>query len=174
MLDDVSKSQCLLQALLQSEDIFRLSYTHLNRYRAGYSYKDPGQARILAIKMKHEHFQHLLSQAAVTEGQKGGLTVEERAKGVRVQWDPERSPRIGMLDYRSIQIGISGKVSNTWANEWVVGIEDVTEKARELERVVDEDNDIGVDELVKRGLMPVEREYEISEELRMLLQMDER
>lgn len=145
-----------------------------NRYRAGYSYKDPGQARILALKMKHEHFQQLLSQAAVTEGQKGGLTAEERAKGVRVQWDPERSPRIGMLDYRSIQIGISGRVSSRWANEWVVGIEDVTEKARALKRVVDEDSDVGVEELVKRGLMPTEMVYEVSEELRRVLQMDER
>lgn len=124
--------------------------------------------------MKHKHFHQLLSQAAVTEGQKGGLTSEERAKGVRVQWDPERSPRLGMLDYRSIQIGISGKMSSAWANEWVVAIEDVTEKAKELKRMVDEDDSLGVEELGKRGLVPKERVYEVSEELRQVLQMDER
>lgn len=91
-----------------------------------------------------------------------------------MQWDPERSPTIGMLDYRSIQIGISGRVSNTWANEWVVGIEDVTETARGWKRVVDEDSDIRVKELVKRWLMPMETVYEIPEELRKVLQMDGR
>lgn len=121
--------------------------------------------------MKHEHFERLLSEAAVTEGQKGGLTAEEKAKGVRVQWDPERSPRIGMLDYRSIQIGISGKVSNTWANEWIIDIKDVTEKARILKSIVDGDANIGLEELVKRGLVPKERVYEVPEGLRRLLQM---
>ena len=34
------------------------------------------------------------------------FTSEEKQVPVRVQWDPERSPRLGMLGYRSIQIGI--------------------------------------------------------------------
>lgn len=144
----------------------------LSRYRAGYSYKDPRQARILALKMKHEHFQRLLSQAAVIEGQKGGLTAEERAKTVRVQWDPERSPRIGMLDYRRSQIGISGKVSSEWANEWIVEIEDVTEKAKALKKTIDEDAEIELGELIRKGLVPEERVYEIPEELRRVLQMN--
>ena len=122
--------------------------------------------------MKHEHFQQLLSQAAVTEGQKGRLSEEERAKGVRVQWDPERSPRIGMLDYRSIQIGISGRVSSMWAEEWVTEIEDVTEKWRGLKRTLDADPNIGNEELVKRGLVPEERVYEVPDALRKVLQMD--
>lgn len=52
----------------------------------------------------------MLEQAAVTHGQVGGLSGEEREKGVRVQWDPERSVRIGMLGFRSIQIGIGGRI----------------------------------------------------------------
>ena len=122
--------------------------------------------------MKHEHFRQLLFEAAVTEGQKGGLMAEERAKRVRVQWDPERSPRIGMLDYRSIQIGISGKLSSTWANEWVVEIEDVTERAKMLKTAIEEDAKIEVGELVKRGLVPEERVYEVPDELRRVLKMD--
>lgn len=144
----------------------RLNQPH--RYRSGYSYKDPNQSRILALKTKHTHFQHLLSLAAVTSGQKGGLTVEERAEGVRVQWDPERSPRLGVLDYRSIQIGIGGEVGRVWAEEWVVGIEDVTGRARELKRGV-EGEEGG---LVERGLVPRERVYEVDEGLRNMLQMD--
>lgn len=101
------------------------------------------------------------------------MSAEQRAKGVRVQWDPERSPRIGQLGYRSIQIGISGKVSKMWAEEWVVAIEDMTEKAREMKRVLDGEKEIGVEELVARGVMPDERVYEVPGELRSVLQMGE-
>ncbi|KAL9137623.1 MAG: hypothetical protein Q9175_001174 [Cornicularia normoerica] len=134
-------------------------------YRCGYSYKDKGQERVLAIRMKHEHFKQLLSKAVVCHGQT--LSAEERARGVRVQWDPERSPSLDVLPYRSIQIGISGKVSKIWAEEWIVGIEDVTEKARRLKEAVK------LEERVEGVLMPEERVYDVPEELRKLLQIDE-
>lgn len=38
-------------------------------YRCGYSYKDKGQERVLAIRMRHEHFRQLLEQAVVCHGQ---------------------------------------------------------------------------------------------------------
>jgi len=125
--------------------------------------------------MKHGQFQYLLSQAAVTHGQAGGLTAEEQERGVRVQWDPERSPRIEMLDYRSIQIGISGKICRRWAEEWIESVEDVTDKAREMKKVLDEDvrNEMEVEELEGRGLMHAERVYEVPDELRKVLKMDE-
>ena len=141
------------------------------RYRSGYSYKDPRQECILALRMKHSHFQQQLSQAVLTDNLIGSMSAEQKAKGVRVQWDPERSPRIGHLEYRSIQIGISGKVSKIWAEEWVAAIEDMTEKAREMKKVLDGEKEIGVEELVARGLMPDERVYEVPDELRSVLQM---
>jgi hypothetical protein len=151
---------------------FLSGLSNLCRYRSGYSYKDDRQSHILAIKMKHENFEHLLSLSSVVKG-KCALTAEERKKPVRVQWDPERSSRIGRLEYRSIQIGISGELAQTWTAEWIESIEDVTDTARELMRVLKEETDVGVEELVKRGLMPVEREYKVSEELRQALEMDE-
>jgi hypothetical protein len=62
-----------------------------------------------------------------------------------------------------------------WAEEWIEGIEDVTERAREMKRVLDGDErkEVGVEELVARGFMPVERVYEVGEELRGVLRMDE-
>lgn len=142
-------------------------------YRSGYSYKDPRQARILAIRMKHDHFRYLLSQASVTPHsyQAGPLSAEAREKGVRVQWDPERDPKMKVLPYRSIQIGISGKLNKTWCEEWVESIEDVTEKAKELKQVVDEEPGVDIEELTRRGLVPIERPYEISDELRAVLEM---
>ena len=140
-------------------------------YRSCYSYKDANQSHILALRMTHENFAKLLSEAVVTSNHKAPLSQEARNKQVKVQWDPERDFRLGVLPYRSIQIGISGEVGKRWMQEWVEGIEDVTERARELKRAVDEEN-VRVEELVKSGLMPVEREYEVSEELRGILEMD--
>lgn len=142
-------------------------------YRAGYSYKDPGQERILALKMKHADFIDLLERGVVSgleEGHKGVIPRDKLAE-VRIQWDPERTVRLGRLEHRSIQIGIPAGLSATWAGEMVIGIEDVTEKARELKRVLEEREDVGMDELVEMGLVPVERPFELPEELQKGLRM---
>jgi hypothetical protein len=45
---------------------------------------------------------------------------------VRVQWDPERSLRLGVLPYRSLQVGLSGAAVDRYVDDWIVGITDVT------------------------------------------------
>jgi hypothetical protein len=153
-------------------------------YRAGYSYKDSRQQRILALKMRHEDFLHLLRQAVLSHGPPAvagdagdeavsGATRSGRAKPgkVVVQWDPERTPRLGKLPYRSIQIGVPGALCEKWVGEWIVGIEDVTAKARELKRVLDEQPAIEDERLVEMGLVPVEREFVVPEDVRRILQM---
>lgn len=181
-------------------------------YRAGYSYKDPGQERILAIRMRHEDFLGLLRKAILTFGHDGANKAESelepqtsqpapnesdettpqpagfdeatgtkrrkhrdpaagKSPDVKVQWDPERTVRLEKLEYRSIQIGIPAALSPEWTEKWIVGIEDVTDRARELKRVLDEEPHVSDGELVERGLVPVERPFEISEELQKLLKM---
>lgn len=93
------------------------------RYRSGYSFKDEKQERILAIRMKREWFEHLLSLSCVTHGNLGPLSEEDRKAPVRVQWDPERDVTLAKLDHRSIQIGIGRGLSELWANEWIESIE---------------------------------------------------
>lgn len=152
-------------------------------YRAGYSYKDPGQERILALKMKHEDFIGLLKNAdvnlvhsAVATGDRARVQTKERrtedepAK-VKVQWDPERTVRLDKLPYRSIQIGIPGALSQKWVEDWIVSIEDVTVKARELKKLLDEQPDIADEKLVELGLVPQEREYVVPEEVLKILGM---
>lgn len=136
-------------------------------YRAGYSYKDAGQARILAIKIKHEHFVELLRQAFVGHG-----SASEDRSVVRVQWDPERTPALGKLAYRSIQIGIPRSLSRIWVEKWIVGIEDVTERARELKQYLDEKSKASLEELVEAGLVPLERPYDLPDDVRAILKMD--
>ncbi|KAL8692375.1 MAG: hypothetical protein Q9218_002594 [Villophora microphyllina] len=145
----------------------------LRRYRSNYSFKDPKQSHILALKIPHTHFHHILSQASVTPGHGKTMTADEKAKPVRVQWDPERSVDMKVLPYRSIQIGISGEVAREWV-DWIERIEDVTDVARRLKRAVDEGDldGIGEEEPVRRGLAREERVYEVDEELRKILEMD--
>ncbi|KAK4226734.1 hypothetical protein QBC38DRAFT_479824 [Podospora fimiseda] len=144
-------------------------------YRAGYSYKDPGQARILALKMKHADFIYLLEQGVLSSHKATNQKdAEARKKNeeVRIQWDPERNVRLDKLDYRSIQIGIPGALSERWAKEMIVEIEDVTERAKELKRVLDERPDVMDEELSEMGLVPEEKLYQrvpanVKEKLRM-------
>jgi hypothetical protein len=151
-------------------------------YRAGYSYKDAGQSRILALKMEHKHFIGLLERGVLSTHVQRGQEAENnekkathgrRAKSgeVRIQWDPERTPRLGVLPYRSIQIGIPGALSETWANEWIAEVEDVTETARELKKTLDEQPDITIEELVKLGLVPEERPFDVPESVQQRLEM---
>lgn len=135
-------------------------------YRAGYSFKDNRQTRILAIKMKHEGFITLLRNAKLTHGQK-----VPGAK-VNVQWDPERTPKLGRLPYRSIQIGIPGLMVQQWVEEWIVEIKDITAEARQLKAVLDSDPGITKEKLISSGLVPVEREFEVPEDIQRILAMN--
>lgn len=131
-------------------------------YRSGYSLKQAAQERILAIQMTHEGFLTLLSQACLTSQvvETGG-----DSKKVRVQWDPERSARLDKLGFRSIQIGIPGDICERWIEEWIVGIQDVTEKARKMKETLDAETGVSDEELIRRGLMPEERLYELPAEI---------
>ncbi|KAM0343860.1 hypothetical protein ACHAPU_008129 [Fusarium lateritium] len=142
-------------------------------YRSGYSFKDPGQSRILALRMKHEHFISLLEQGVLSSHvqKRDSNGNREKSTEVRIQWDPERAPRLEVLPYRSIQIGIPGSLSEQWANEWIAEIEDVTDKARELKRIVDERPDITDEELLRMGLIFEERVFEVPESVHSKLEM---
>lgn len=61
-----------------------------------------------------------------------------------------------------------------WAEEWVVRIEDVTERAREMKQVLDEDEDVGWEELREMGLVPEEKVFdeEVPVEMRRRLGMN--
>lgn len=144
-------------------------------YRSSYALKDSCQTHILALTMTHAHFRELLMQAAVTSSH--ALSEEERKKDVRVQWDPERGPGLEEYGYRSLQVGIGSGLARKWVEEWVVGIEDVTEMARGLKREVDGMRErrekLGVEELVRIGVLPEESVYAVDDELRGVLKMDE-
>jgi hypothetical protein len=155
-------------------------------YRAGYSFKDKNQEHILALKMTHEDFLGLLEKGVLTtepaksqssgNGYEYGPTdgnnrLKQKPADVKIQWDPERSPRLGRLDYRSIQIGIPGALQTEWAEKWIASIEDVTETAQGLKRILDESPEVTDQELLTKGLLPEEREFKVPERLQSVLEM---
>jgi hypothetical protein len=149
-------------------------------YRSGYSCKDKGQSRILALKMKHEHFKDLLSRGVLSTHAHGNIRQHdglehtgprEKTTDVRIQWDPERTPKLGVLPYRSIQIGIPGALSSTWISEWIVRIDDVTDRALALKQQLEEQPDITGEELAALDLMPAERPFAVSDAIRERLKM---
>jgi hypothetical protein len=117
--------------------------------------------------MKHEHFIELLRHAFVGHG------ATDKDDAVRVQWDPERTPANQKLSWRSIQIGIPKSLSQRWVEEMIVSIEDVTERAKALKKVVDEQPNIHLEELIAKEVVPVERPFEVPEDIRKILKMDE-
>jgi hypothetical protein len=148
-------------------------------YRCGYSYKDPGQERILALSLTHSAFTSLFRQAVVAmhsediadSGARAKREGRDKSASVRVQWDPERTVRLETLPYRSIQIGVPGAVVQE-VIDGIVAIEDVTKRARVLKSVLDEQDDVDMAELTAQGLVPEERVFEVEKEPRKILKMD--
>jgi hypothetical protein len=125
--------------------------------------------------MRHRDFHALLCHASLSHSNPspGPLSKADREKPVRVQWDPERDAALHVLPYRSIQVGIGREVVRRWVDEWIVRIEDVTERAVGLKAFLEgKEGSVDLGELVERGLVPTERVYNVPEDLRGVLGMD--
>lgn len=59
-----------------------------------------------------------------------------RRAPARVQWDPERDLHLRALPYRSLQLGLSGAAVCRYADEWALGISDVTPLAQQIHALV--------------------------------------
>jgi hypothetical protein len=139
-------------------------------YRSGYATAHR-QERILKIKLPHEAFLAILRQAVPTghdhrvhaaQAQwRAALTGTE----VRYQWDPDRDWRLRKLPRRALQLGLRGAVVRQYVG-WVIGLEDVTGRARVCQEAAREGG------AVPPGY-PDEREYPVPEGVRRSLGMGE-
>ncbi|XP_064613006.1 uncharacterized protein LOC135476805 [Liolophura sinensis] len=103
-------------------------------YRSGWATK-PGQNRILAIRISRDGFEKILANAFTIELQKSkGLTSED--VNVRLQWDPDHSPNYHKQQRRAIQLGLKGEIVKKFSNDWILGIEDITDFVREQHQVL--------------------------------------
>ncbi|MGW1215404.1 DUF4291 domain-containing protein [Streptomyces sp. NPDC002499] len=134
-------------------------------YRCGWATK-PGQETVLAVEITRDGFEWALRHACLSSYVRGvhpdQATWQRELKRApaRVQWDPERDLRLQPLPYRSLQLGLSGEAVRRYADEWTVGICDVTPLVHEIHSLVsDGDQDSAA------RLLPRERPYLVGEEL---------
>lgn len=127
-------------------------------YRAGWGYKDPGQARILAIDITHEGFAWALAHGCSSHAEPGMSREDYEALKarcpVRVQWDPERDVLHRPLPHRAIQIGLTGEAVERYVRDWIVAVSDITPLAHEIHALVADQNWPAADRL-----LPAERPY---------------
>ncbi len=132
-------------------------------YRCGWGLKE-NQETVLAVEITREGFHWALRNSCLSHyvpalhEDEGAWRRELRRSPARVQWDPERDLRLNPLPYRSLQLGLSGEAAARYADEWIVGIEDVTPLAREIHGLVREG---GLDRAQR--LLPDERPYPLED-----------
>ncbi|MGW2860339.1 DUF4291 domain-containing protein [Streptomyces sp. NPDC001205] len=128
-------------------------------YRSGWAMKE-GQRTVLAVEIRRDGFDWALDHACLSHyvpgvhGERDAWRRELEQSPARVQWDPERDLRLQALPYRSLQLGLAGEAVRRYADEWIVGIRDVTPLAHRVHALVrDERLDAA------RALLPDERDY---------------
>ncbi|AFY57733.1 hypothetical protein Riv7116_5353 [Rivularia sp. PCC 7116] len=110
-------------------------------YRSGYATKHR-QESILKIKLTHEGFQEILKQAIPTSFDRDIFASERDWKRsldkseVRYQWDPDRDLSLRRLEHRALQLGIRGSVVQSYANNWIIKVEEVTQLARDIQNAI--------------------------------------
>ncbi|QFQ95827.1 DUF4291 domain-containing protein [Streptomyces phaeolivaceus] len=110
-------------------------------YRCGWGLKE-GQETVLAVEIGRDGFDWALRNSCLSHyvpdlyESQAAWKQELRRSPARVQWDPERNLRFTPLPYRSLQLGLSGEAAARYADEWIVGITDVTPLAREVHGLV--------------------------------------
>lgn len=122
--------------------------------------RKPGQERVLAVRMTWEGWEEALSQAVLTTADPAAVA---RA-AVRVQWDPERSPRGAALNHYSIQVGIGRHLIRTFADDWIVGLTDLTPQIRKASALIQTGRAAKAQRLV-----PAERAYPLPRTLEDLV-----
>jgi hypothetical protein len=134
-------------------------------YRSGWGLKE-GQETVLAVEITREGFEWALSNACLAgylgalHGDRAAWKRELKRAPSRVQWDPERDLRLQPLPHRSLQLGLAKEAARRYADEWTVGIADVTPLARSVHALVRDGDLEGA-----RRLLPDERPYPAADEL---------
>jgi hypothetical protein len=134
-------------------------------YRCGWGLKE-GQETVLAVEIGRDGFAWALRNSCLSHyvpevhENRTAWQRELRRSPARVQWDPERDLRFTPLPYRSLQLGLSGEAAARYADEWIVGIEDVTPLARQVHGLV-RAGDLDA----ATALLPEERPYPVADEV---------
>jgi len=132
-------------------------------YRSGWATKD-NQENILAIKIKRSGFEWALQNSCLSHFDSAihlsYNTWKDTLKNspVRIQWDPEKDIFLQPLDYRSIQIGLSGIAVKEYITNWIVQIDDITEHCKQIYQLIDKEK---INQA--KDLLPQEQLYPLPE-----------
>jgi hypothetical protein len=128
-------------------------------YRSGWGTK-PSQEVILAIRLKRETFDEILTRAVHSTfipeiyGDEQTWKVLLASSTVRLQWDPDHGPAGENLERRAIQLGLNGETLERYAQEWVTRIEDISEFVKSQREIINSD-DYGMLITPKEDVYPV-------------------
>jgi hypothetical protein len=101
-------------------------------YRSGWGTKE-GQEVILAVRLKREAFDEILSMAVHSSFIPELYSTEAEWReavgnsSVRLQWDPDHAPDGSKQERRAIQLGLRGSSLEYYAKDWIIDIEDISE-----------------------------------------------
>lgn len=131
-------------------------------YRSGWAQKE-NQEHILAIRLKMDGFMEILRNAThstfkpniyqSTEEWQNQLKTHQ----VRLQWDPDHSPKGGKLERKAIQLGLKGEMLQQFNNEWILAITDITGFVKK--QYINMQNSINILEI------PIENVLDLDDEL---------
>lgn len=125
-------------------------------YRSGWATK-PSQECILAIKITREGFDWALQNSCLSHfdpqvhESHEAWTAQLQHSPVRIQWDPERDIHMNKLDYRAIQVGLSGIAVQKFVNEWIVSIVDITPLCKTIHSLVYKNTDEAIEKLPREN-----------------------
>ena len=138
-------------------------------YRAGWATKE-GQEHVLAIKIKREGFEWALANSCLSHFNSSLYPTHDEWKSKlqnspgRIQWDPEKDIHLQNLNYRSIQIGLTGIAVQHYVNDWIASLEDITQRCKQMHSLV---LDKKTEEA--KALLPLENVYPLSDELKKVI-----
>jgi hypothetical protein len=101
-------------------------------YRSGWGTKE-GQEVTLAVRLRRNAFDEILRLAvhfSFVRDVYGTQEAWRRAvaeSDVRLQWDPDHGPSGNPLERRAIQLGMRGDILTSYAKDWLLGVEDISD-----------------------------------------------
>ncbi|HEX9060530.1 MAG TPA: DUF4291 family protein [Clostridia bacterium] len=136
-------------------------------HRSDYASKHRMEA-IAKIKLSHDAWLKILSNTVPSLFDNTRYESEIKWKSdfdksdIIHQWDPDRDIDGRKLDRRAIQIGLRGEAIKKYVDEWIIGVEDVTELSKEIFKAI---------KLEKRSIdfVPELREYPIPEDIKRII-----
>lgn len=104
-------------------------------FRSGWGTKE-GQEVVLAVWLRRAAFDELLETAVPSTfwahryADHAAWQAAVAGSDVRLQWDPDHGPSGTPVERRAVQLGLGGAALRGYAKDWLLGIEDVSERCR--------------------------------------------